>query len=67
MSVHFHKICQYGFVHEQCRCAGPKTTIAILCPSELDQSHRLASGAASRTCHCDPDYGHVQDCPSWGI
>lgn len=67
MSVHFHKICHYGFVHEQCRCAGPKTTIAIMCPSELDQAHRAASGAASRVCHCDPDYGHTQDCPSWGI
>lgn len=67
MSVHFHKICQYGFVHEQCRCAGPKTTIAILCPAELDQAHKAASGAASRACRCERGAPHALDCPSRGV
>jgi hypothetical protein len=27
------KVCEYGTVHTQCRCMGPKDTIKIECPS----------------------------------
>jgi hypothetical protein len=64
MSVHFHKICQYGFVHEQCRCPSTdKTLVRITCPPEFDAGH----AANSRVCRCEQGEPHTLDCPSWGI
>lgn len=28
---HYKKVCEYGKVHTQCRCPGPKTTITVTC------------------------------------
>lgn len=28
---HYKKVCEYGKVHTQCRCPGPKRTIYIKC------------------------------------
>lgn len=29
--AHYTKICEYGFVHAQCRCIGPKVIITCEC------------------------------------
>lgn len=28
---HYQKVCEFGKVHSQCRCPGPKKTITIKC------------------------------------
>lgn len=28
---HYRKVCEFGRVHDQCRCIGPHATITIVC------------------------------------
>lgn len=42
---HFFEQCQYGFVHGQCRCAGPKTERLVECDNP---EHALAPAYVPR-------------------
>ena len=37
-SLHYMAVCEYGIVHEQCRCPGPKETLQIKCNTIHHQS-----------------------------
>lgn len=53
---HYKKICEFGKVHSQCRCPGPKRSIIIKCdrpsahqpfktavPTQVDMPHKPVS------------------------
>lgn len=42
---HFQKVCEYGNVHAQCRCPGPKSTIYVVCDIEAHRT-KLDAGKA---------------------
>jgi hypothetical protein len=42
---HFMQVCEYGFVHGQCRCPGPKTEHAVKCDNA---DHALLADYAPR-------------------
>lgn len=48
---HFKKVCEFGELHSQCRCPGPKKTITV--PCDRPMSHR------PKSVEPEPTYLHV--------
>jgi hypothetical protein len=64
---HYREVCQYGWIHAQCRCPGPKTAVSVSC---TDPEHAAAAlqvptvdSAAFTLPPNDPDKGR----PGWCI